>query len=138
GEGAVGPGRPGIVLIAVECVQTHVGLLRFYTADRRALPRLKREKSELGGGQDTYRITDEEARININASTPDRIERLLLSLDLEKNVRDTIGDSIQDWRDANQQHPLNRAQNEGYYLNFPAPYSSHNTNPQPATQPRPI
>src|SRR5881409_3574692 len=42
------------------------GLLTFYTADRRALPRLKREKSELGGGQYTYRITDEEARLNIN------------------------------------------------------------------------
>jgi len=83
------------------------GLLTFYTADRRALPRLKREKSELGGGQYTYRITDEEARLNINASPPDRIDRLLLALQLDKSVRDTIGDSIQDWRDANEEHRLN-------------------------------
>src|SRR4030095_10873515 len=99
-----------IVADAPLVVEADDGLLTFYTADGRAWPGLKREKSELGGAQCTYRITDEEPRININASTPDRIERLLLSLDLDKNVRDTIGDSIQDWRDAHEQHTLNGAQ----------------------------
>jgi len=110
------------------------GLLTFYTADRRALPRLKREKSELGGGQYTYRITDEEARLNINASPPDRIDRLLLSLQLDKSVRDTIGDSIQDWRDANEEHRLNGAESEDYYLKLPVPYRAHNANLESVTE----
>ena len=123
-----------IVADAPLVVEADDGLLTFYTADRRALPRLKREKSELGGGQYTYRISDEEARININASTPDRIERLLLSLDLDKNVRDTIGDSIQDWRDANEQHRLNGAESEDYYLKLPVPYRAHNANLESVTE----
>ena len=65
-----------IVADAPLVVEAEDGLLTFFTADRRALPRLKREKSELGSGQYSYRISDEEARININASTPDRIEQI--------------------------------------------------------------
>ena len=56
------------------------GLLTFYTVDRRALPRLRRAKAELLGGQYSYRITDEEALLNINTSAPDRIDRLLATL----------------------------------------------------------
>jgi general secretion pathway protein K len=104
------------------------GLLTFYTADRRALPRLRRTKAELGGGQYSYRITDEEARLNVNTSPPDRIDRLLLALGVEREVRDTIGDSIQDWRDANEEHRANGAESEDYYLKLPTPYRSHNAN----------
>jgi general secretion pathway protein K len=104
------------------------GLLTFYTADRRALPRLRRTKAELGGGQYSYRITDEEARLNVNTSQPDRIDRLLLALGVEREVRDTIGDSIQDWRDANEEHRANGAESEDYYLKLPTPYRSHNAN----------
>ena len=110
------------------------GLLTFYTAERRELPRLKREKSELGSGQYTYRITDEEARLNINVSPPDRIDRLLLALQLDKSVRDTIGDSIQDWRDANEEHRLNGAESEDYYLKLPVPYRAHNANLESVTE----
>jgi general secretion pathway protein K len=106
------------------------GLLTFYTADRRALPRLRRTKAELGGGQYSYRITDEEARLNVNTSPPDRIDRLLLALGVEREVRDTIGDSIQDWRDANEEHRANGAESEDYYLKLPTPYRSHNANLQ--------
>lgn len=115
-------------------VESDDGLLTFYTADRRELPRLKREKSELGGGQYTYRITDEEARLNINASPPDRIDRLLLALQLDKSVRDTIGDSIQDWRDANEEHRVNGAESDDYYLKLPVPYRAHNANLESVTE----
>jgi general secretion pathway protein K len=123
-----------IVADAPLVVEADDGLLTFYTADRRALPRLKREKAELGGGQYSYRISDEEARINVNASTPDRLERLLLSLDLDKSVRDTIGDSIQDWRDANEEHRLNGAESDDYYLKLPVPYRAHNANLESVTE----
>ena len=105
------------------------GLLTFYTGDRPPLPlpRLPREKVEFPGGQFSYRITDEDARVNVNTLAPDRIDRLLQGLALDKEVRDTIGDSLQDWRDANEEHRLNGAESD-YYLALPVPYRSRNGN----------
>ena len=111
------------------------GLLTFYTRDGLRLPQLPREKVDFGGGQYSYRITDEEARININTSAPDRIDRLLnFCLGLEKSDRDVIGDSLQDWRDANEEHRLNGAESEDFYLKLPLPYRSHNANLESVTE----
>ena len=115
-------------------VEEDDGLLTFYTADLRPLPRLRREKAELGGGQYSYRITDEEARLNVNNSPPDRIDRLLQTLGVDKEVRDTIVDSIQDWRDPNEEHRLNGAESEDYYLKLPVPYRAHNANLESITE----
>jgi general secretion pathway protein K len=123
-----------IVADAPFVVEEEDGLLTFYTADRRPLPRLRREKAELGGGQYSYRITDEEARLNVNSSPPDRIDRLLQALGLDKEVRDTIVDSIQDWRDPNEEHRLNGAESEDYYLKLPVPYRAHNANLESITE----
>jgi general secretion pathway protein K len=110
------------------------GLVTFYTADRRALPRLRRAKAELVGGLYSYRITDEEARLNVNASPPDRIDRLLQTLGVDKEVRDTIVDSIQDWRDPNDEHRANGAESDDYYLKLPTPYRAHNANLESITE----
>jgi general secretion pathway protein K len=114
------------------------GLLTFYTADRRPLPRLRREKVAFGSGQYSYRITDEEARINVNAASPDRIDRLLQTLGMDKSERDIIVDSIQDWRDPNEEHRLNGAESEDYYLKLPVPYRAHNANLESVTELRQI
>lgn len=103
------------------------GLLTFYTAARLPLPHLPREKVDFPGGQFSYRITDEEARINVNTLPPDRFDRFLAGLGLDKSVRDVIGDSLQDWRDANDEHRLNGAESD-YYLELPVPYRAHNAN----------
>jgi general secretion pathway protein K len=110
------------------------GLLTFYTPERRPLPRLPREKVEFGGGRYTYRITDEEARLNVNASPPERIDRLLQGLELDKSVRDAIVDSIQDWRDPNEEHRANGAESEDHYLKLKVPYRAHNTNLESVTE----
>jgi len=123
-----------IVADAPHVVEAKDGLLTFYTADRHALPRLPRAKAELAGGQYSYRITDEEARLNINTSPPDRVDRLLVTLGLEKEVRDTIVDSIQDWRDPDENHRANGAESEDYYLKLPIPYRSHNANLESITE----
>jgi general secretion pathway protein K len=111
------------------------GLLAFYTREGLRLPQLPREKVDFGGGQYSYRLTDEEARINLNTSPPERIDRLLnFCLGLDKSVRDVVGDSLLDWRDANEEHRLNGAESEDFYLKLPLPYRSHNANLESVTE----
>ncbi|HET7340496.1 MAG TPA: hypothetical protein VFL90_03460 [Methylomirabilota bacterium] len=100
----------------------------FYTKDKLALERLPHTKVPLGGGQFSYCISDEEARLNLNTSPPDRVDRLLQALGVEKEDRDIINDSLQDWKDANEEHRLNGAESEDYYLKLAVPYRSKNGN----------
>jgi general secretion pathway protein K len=102
------------------------GELTFYTRERIARPRLPRSGVSLGGGQFSYRVTDEEARLNLNTSPPDRVDRLLLVLGLTKAERDVIVDSLQDWMDPNEEHRANGAESEDYYLKLPIPHQSRN------------
>ncbi|HEU5323342.1 MAG TPA: hypothetical protein VFX28_21215 [Methylomirabilota bacterium] len=102
------------------------GDLTFYTRDRLRLKRLPRDKVPLGAGQFSYRLTDEEARLNVNTSPPDRVERLLEALGLDKRTRDPIVDSLQDWRDTNEEYRLNGAESEDTYLKLPVPYRAKN------------
>ncbi len=100
--------------------------LTFFRTALSPLPRLPREAVPLGTGQFAYTITDEESRIDLNRAPPERVERLLAVLGLEKLVRDTIVDSLQDWQDANEEHRLNGAESEDTYLKLPVPYRSRN------------
>jgi general secretion pathway protein K len=84
-----------------------------------------RQDVALGPGRFSYRITDEESRINLNRATPDQLHRLLIELGIEKDERDVIVDSIQDWRDGDEDHRLNGAESD-YYLGLPQPYKSKN------------
>src|SRR5262249_3431775 len=110
-------------------------ILIFYGRDGKALPRLPRTGVVLGTmGTFSYRITDEEARLNLNTSPPDRIDHLLQGLGLTKMERDTISDSLQDWRDANDEHRLNGAESDDYYLKLPVPYRAHNATLESVTE----
>jgi general secretion pathway protein K len=91
------------------------------------LKRLPHKEVPLGGGHFTYCISDEEARINLNQPTaPDRLRRLLENLGLERQERDVLVDSLQDWVDANEEHRLNGAESDDTYLERPVPYRSKN------------
>ena len=100
-------------------------LITFFRLPARPLPRLPRSEEPLGRGTFSYRITDEEARINLNTAPPDRIDRLLLVLGVDKQVRDVINDSLQDWKDPNDLARLNGAESD-YYLKLPVPYRARN------------
>jgi general secretion pathway protein K len=91
------------------------------------LPSLPRVRVPLGAGEFTYRITDEEARVNINTAAPDRVDRLLSALGIEKRDRDIINDSLQDWKDSDSLSRPNGAESEDYYLRLPVPYRARNT-----------
>ncbi len=90
------------------------------------LPRLPREGVALGAGEFSYRISDEESRINLNNAPPDRIDRLLSAAGLDKPTRDIINDSLQDWKDPDDLRRLNGAESEDFYLKLPVPYRARN------------
>jgi len=96
------------------------------TALPRALPKLPRDHVALGAGEFSYRILDEESRINLNSAPPDRIDRLLAAAGIDKQARDVINDSLQDWKDPDELRRLNGAESEDFYLKLPVPYRARN------------
>ncbi len=106
------------------------GTLSFYATNAAIAPvklsRLPRKNVALGAGEFTYRLSDEESRININGAAPDRVDRLLTAVGLDKQVRDVISDSLQDWKDPDDLHRVNGAESEDYYLKLPVPYRARN------------
>jgi general secretion pathway protein K len=104
------------------------GELTFYTRDRVPIPHLPRRDVELGAGKFSYKLRDEEALLNLNTAQPGRFEQLLLALGVEREQRDQIADSLQDWRDPNEEHRLNGAESDDYYLKLPVPYRARNAN----------
>jgi general secretion pathway protein K len=102
------------------------GVLTFFRSPLQPLPRLPRDAVKLGAGEFSYRISDEDARLNVNRANTAVLDRLLTVLGLEKRLRDTIIDSLQDWRDPNELHRANGAESEDTYLNRPVPYRAKN------------
>ena len=102
--------------------------LTFYSRERLAIKRLPHRTVPLGAGQFSYCISDEQARLNLNTSPPDRVSRLLEALGVERQERDALVDALQDWRDPNEEHRLNGAESEDTYLKRPVPYRSKNAN----------
>jgi general secretion pathway protein K len=88
--------------------------------------RLPRQRVALGAGEFSYRISDEQGRLNLNAAPPDRVDRLLTVIGLDKQVRDIINDSLQDWKDPNDLTRINGAESEDVYLKLPVPYRARN------------
>jgi general secretion pathway protein K len=88
--------------------------------------RMPRQHVALGAGEFSYRISDEEGRLNLNAAPPDRVDRLLTAIGLDKQARDIINDSLQDWKDPNDLSRLNGAESEDFYLKLPVPYRARN------------
>jgi general secretion pathway protein K len=101
------------------------GILVFRRARVETIEGPMREDISLGRGRLAYRITDEEARLNLNRATPVVLHRLLAELGVERATRDVIVDSIQDWRDQNEEYRLNGAESD-YYQSLPVPYRSKN------------
>ncbi|HEU4368560.1 MAG TPA: hypothetical protein VFV05_10090 [Methylomirabilota bacterium] len=100
----------------------------FYGRSRAPLKRLPHKQVTLGAGQFSYCISDEAARINLNFAPPDRVSRLLEAIGIEREDRDIVVASLQDWRDPNDEYRLNGAESEDTYLKRPVPYRAKNAN----------
>lgn len=90
------------------------------------LPSLPRTRVALGAGEFSYTLGDEEGRLNLNTASPVRVGRLLQTLGLDRQARDVVIDSLQDWKDPDELVRVNGAESEGYYLKLPVPYRARN------------
>ena len=95
----------------------------------KALPTLPRIRVPLGAGEFSYRITDEESRLNINSGNAPQLTALLLNMGVDKEQRDVIIDSIEDWRDTNDTRRINGAESDDYEK-MAVPYRARNANLQ--------
>jgi len=78
-------------------------------------------------GRGSYRVTvvDEESKLPLNQATPEALRRLFQASGVEGVALDTIVDSILDWRDPDNLHRINGAEDD-YYLSLPVPYRAKN------------
>jgi len=80
-----------------------------------------REK-ELGRGRFRYVLDDEDGKLDINSAAAEQLRYVFTESGVDTSDADIIVDSILDWRDANDLHMLNGAE-EDYYRGLPEPYS---------------
>jgi general secretion pathway protein K len=78
-------------------------------------------------GVGEVRIMGEAGKVNINSVTEKTLRNILTKLGLEGETRDTVADSILDWRDPDDFTRLNGAE-EDYYQSLKEPYHCKNGN----------
>ena len=76
---------------------------------------------DYGKGQFAVHIQNESGRVDINRAGPKILRTILEGFDLDEDQRNTIVDSIMDWRDANDLHRSNGAEDD-YYQSLDPPY----------------
>ena len=85
-------------------------------------------QEKLGKGAWTVGIVDETGKISINGLTDGNsviLKNLLTHLGASPDTADTIVDSVLDWKDADDLHRLNGAEDD-YYTSLPVPYKARN------------
>jgi general secretion pathway protein K len=79
----------------------------------------------LGEGTFTVKLMDEQGKLPLNKLTPDQWHRLFDLLGVDALDADVIVDSIEDWKDDNDLHRLNGAEDD-YYMKLSPPYRAKN------------
>ena len=82
-------------------------------------------EENFGAGVFRVRLVDEGGKININRVNEEALRRILTNLGLDDQRRDMLVDSIMDWRDPDDLHRINGAENEYYSIQSPS-YSAKN------------
>jgi general secretion pathway protein K len=73
------------------------------------------------------RVVSEAGKININLVSESTLRKIIGNLGLEEGERDTVVDSILDWRDTDDFYRVNGAEND-YYQSLKEPYDCKNGN----------
>ncbi len=99
------------------------GLLLHYAGVTGGLPAAA-QRVPLGAGTFSWAVTDEDGLLNVNDVQRPVLVKLLLACGMEFGAeRDTVADSVLDWRDGNREHRLNGAE-EDFYRGLDPPYSA--------------
>jgi general secretion pathway protein K len=80
-----------------------------------------------GQGVCEVRVMSEAGKININLVSESTLRKIIGNFGLEGEERDAVVDSILDWRDADDFHRVNGAEND-YYQSLKEPYDCKNGN----------
>ncbi|MHB8773150.1 MAG: type II secretion system minor pseudopilin [Syntrophales bacterium] len=78
-----------------------------------------------GGGQFKVEKENESGKVNLNRAGEPLLRMMLNNFSLEESEKNIIVDSILDWRDKDNLHRLNGAEDD-YYLSLPRPYKCKN------------
>lgn len=89
--------------------------------------RINREIAPIpfGEGQIQVKIDNESGKININEADALLLQMLFKSFGIPEEQKDTIVESVLDWRDMDNFHRHYGAEND-YYQGLPQPYSANN------------
>jgi general secretion pathway protein K len=79
----------------------------------------------VGAGVSRVRLVDEGGKININRVNEETLRRVFTNLGVDDVRRDILVDSIMDWRDADDLHRTNGAEDD-YYASLSPPYTAKN------------
>lgn len=79
----------------------------------------------VGSGTASLRIDNESGKVNINLAGEGLLRLLVDGFNLDDMEKNTIVDAILDWRDADDLHRLNGAEND-FYRSLPAPHACKN------------
>jgi len=82
-------------------------------------------EEKLGRGMFRVRLVDEGGKINLNRANEEMLRRVFTNLGVEGSVADILVDSIMDWRDPDDLHRTNGAENDFYQSQSPA-YTAKN------------
>jgi len=74
-----------------------------------------------GQGQFEVKIGNESGKVNINGANESMLKMMLKGFDLDEQDKNIIVDSIMDWRDKNNLHRINGAEDD-YYRSLSEPY----------------
>lgn len=82
-------------------------------------------EENVGAGVARVRLIDEGGKININRANEEMLRRIFTNLGIDSSRRDILVDSIMDWRDPDDLHRTNGAENDYYGALSPA-YTAKN------------
>jgi general secretion pathway protein K len=78
-----------------------------------------------GDGQFKVEKENESGKVNLNRASEPLLKMMLSNFQIEDADKNIIVDSIMDWRDKDNLHRLNGAEDD-YYLSLPQPYKCRN------------
>ena len=82
-------------------------------------------EGKLGAGVFRVRLVDEGGKINLNRVSEETLRRVFTNLGFDGTRRDILVDAIMDWRDEDDLHRANGAEND-YYASLEPAYTAKN------------